>query len=125
MSNIGKNLLPESSWWKERAHSLYGYIVILLVIFLIFMGISRFFPKRTPSTSTTKTTVASGGVANITNINNPLADLKQGIYGRLASDRGSIGVFKEVMPNIDVSLGSGKDWDNEDEFIEVETRYKF
>ena len=102
---------------------------MLLAMGLLLSGVfavyRHFFPTKKQATSSTTTTVGSGGTANITNINNPLADLKQGIYWRLASDRGSIGVFKEVMSNIDVSVGAGKDWQDGKEFIEVETRYKF
>ena len=101
-------------------------LVTVGLIFAIVFTIQSFFPKRKQATSSTAIkTIEAGGTANITNINNPLPDLKQGIYGRLASDRGSIGVFKEVMSNIDVSMGAGKDWDEDDYFIEVETRYKF
>lgn len=100
----------------------------IILVLLVFGGLSlwnRFFPKKQQTTSTTTVgTVEAGGTSTITNINNPLPDLKQGIYIRGASDRASVGVFKEVMPNIDVSIGGGKDYDDK-EFIEIEARYKF
>lgn len=65
-----------------------------------------------------------GAVVNVTNVNNPAPELKQGIYGKIASDRATVGVFKEVMPNIDISLGAGQDFD-EDVVVESEVRFKF
>ena len=124
-----KTLLPESSWWKERTHSLYGYGVILVVGVVLFAGVMKivnhFFPKKQQVTSTTRTNVASGGVANITNINNSTPETKQGVYGRLSSTRAGVGVFKEVTPNIDVSLGGSKKYDSNEFDVEVETRLKF
>ena len=103
----------------------FRLVVTLALLFAIVFTVYSFFPKKKQATSsTTIGDVKEGATLNVTNINNPLQDLKQGIYGRLASDRGSIGVFKEMAPNIDISIGAGKDWD-ENEFIEVETRYKF
>ena len=95
------------------------------LVFCILFTIKQFFPTKKPATSTTSVgKVEAGGVSNITNINNPLQDLKQGIYLRGASDRASVGVFKEVLPHIDVSLGAGKSYED-DAFVEVETRFKF
>lgn len=85
---------------------------------------SLFRKPRQQATSSTRTNVAAGGTANITNINNPLPDLHEGIYGRVSSDRASIGVFKEVTPAIDVEIGGGKSYDK-GEFAEVSLRYKF
>lgn len=109
-------------YWKERFQSLSAYFLIIGIIVGVFLLVR---PKRQePATSTTKTTVASGGVANITNINNPIQNLHQGVYGRVSSDRASIGVFKEVNSNIDVEVGGGKNYDD-GEFAEVSVRYKF
>lgn len=122
--SFGKLLGGPLNW--RNYLKLGVFVVCALVVYSVYSTVmSHFFPKRPSATSETVTTVGKGGVANITNINNPPPSLKQGIYGRLASDRGSIGVFKEVMANIDVSIGAGKDWHDDHEFIELETRYKF
>lgn len=125
-----KSLVPNNGvWWAKGFSSLWRPVIIIIVGILLYVGFmtafDRLFPKpKQAATSTTKTRVEAGGTANITNINNPVSDLKQGVYLRGASDRASVGVFKEVLPNIDVSLGAGKDYD-EDAFVEVETRFKF
>lgn len=111
------------AYWKERLKSLSAYLVIIGILFGIYLIVSLFFHKQ-QATSTTKTKVESGGVANITNINNPIQDLKQGIYLRGSSDRVSIGVFKELGNNFEVAIGGGKKYDD-GEFVEVETKVKF
>lgn len=104
---------------------------ILVVVIWIVLGsgayaiFRHFFPSKKQTTSTTSVGhVEAGGVSNITNINNAIPDLHQGIYAKVASDRATIGVFKEVMPNVDISIGAGKDYDS-DFVAEVETRFKF
>lgn len=100
-------------------------VVLLGVGFSVFNTIQSMFGKKKSATSETSVgVVEAGGVSTITNINNPLPTLKQGVYVRAASDRASIGVFKEVMPNIDICIGGGKDYDDK-AFLEVEARFKF
>lgn len=119
-------MFKPTTYWGERFQSLGAYIIIISILFFVGIGIRSFFPKKSEATSKTAIkTIESGGIANITNINNPVADLKQGIYLRGASDKVSIGVFKEVMPSIDVSIGVGKKYDDDSAFAEVETRFKF
>lgn len=118
----------KKDWYKALGNGWRLIVIGIIATVLVFGGLSlwdRFFPKKQQATSTTTVgTVEAGGVSTITNINNPLPDLKQGIYVRAASDRASIGVFKEVMSNIDISIGGGKDYDDK-EFVEIEARWKF
>lgn len=111
--------------WRNYV-KLLVFGLCALVIFSVYNTIAeRFFPTKKPATSTTNATVEKGGVANITNINNPTAELKQGIYGEVSSKDFGVGVFKEMTPNIDLSLGVEKNFDNDELKFKVQTRFKF
>lgn len=101
-------------------------VVVLLVLSGAVAVKNALFPPPPKNSGTTSSIgkVEAGGVVKNITIQSP--KLQQGIYLRGASDRASVGVFKEVMSNIDISLGAGKDYDDEDgAFVEVEARFKF
>lgn len=105
------------------------FIVCGLIVFAVYLGIvsikEKYFPTKKPSTSTTTVEhVESGGISTITNINNPTPDLKSGLYISAASDRASVGVFKEVAPNLEIELGAGETYDSQ-AFAEVKLKVKF
>lgn len=87
-------------------------------------GVFGFFQKHESTSRTAIKTIEAGGTANITNINNPTPDYKQGIYLNGSSDRAAIGVFKQVTNNIRVNAGVGKNYDS-DAFVEVGTEVSF
>lgn len=103
------------------------FIVCGGVIFLVLAGANalfeKFFPPKPNGSSTAIRKVESGANVQITNNNSPV--LKQGIYGELSSADFGVGVFKEVMPNIDLSLGIEKDYDEDELEFKVQTRFKF
>lgn len=112
-------------WWGKRINLamtvLPTGIGLFLVVFLLFGGLmfakgiyDRFFGKPKQSTSSTALTIEKGanvGELKIVNRNNGGEGLKHGLYIGLASDRATVGVFKEVAPNIDIELGAGQEYD--------------
>jgi len=110
----------------------YGKIIIYaicaVVMLLLLSGIVKvkeaLFPsKQQAGTTSTIGKVESGGVVKNITIQSP--KLKQGIYGELSSNDFGVGIFKEVMPNIDISLGVEKDFDEDEIEAKVQTRFKF
>lgn len=105
------------------------YATCVVVVLLIANGAlsiyERFFPRKSQATQASRVTVKDGGVATITNVTNTTQELHQGIYGELSSNSFGVGVFKEVMPNIDISLGISKPYDEDELEFEVQTRLKF
>ena len=108
--------------WRNYA-KLLVYGTCIMVLFSVYTTIMKYLNPRKDTTKIV-TRVEAGGTSNVTNITNVSQDLKQGIYLRGASDRASVGVFKEVFHNIDISAGGGKDYDD-DAFGEIEVRLKF
>lgn len=113
------------TYWKERIQSLSAYAVIIGILFGLFFIGSFFHKKQQQPTSATRISKIESG-ANVTfNTTNAVTqNLKQGFYIRGASDRASVGIFKEVTPNVDISIGAGKKYDDGG-FAEVEARAKF
>lgn len=102
------------------------YVLCGLILFTLYTGIMSFFKKDSPTSSTPINIAKGATVGDIRIVNkNDSSSLKQGVYGRLSSLRAGIGVFKEVMPNIDVSVGGSKTYDDDTFEVEVETRFKF
>lgn len=127
-------------WWAKRINLALTVLpvgfVIVLVAFLLIGGVmfgkglmERFFGKPKPATSSTPIKIEEGaGVRDVivNNTNNPLQDLKTGIYGRVASDRAAVGVFKELLPNIDGEIGACFQYDeNGKPCVEASIRMKF
>ena len=109
----------------------FSFVSVIGIWLLVGVGgyaiFRHFFPEKKQATSSTPINIARGatvGDIRIINKNNE-QNLKQGIYGRLSSVRVGLGVFKEVTPNIDISLGANKKYNNDEYDFEVETRYKF
>jgi hypothetical protein len=135
LKKFALSLFPASGeWWGKTFNLVWRLALVMSVILITVFGIGaikeKFFPSKKPSTSSTTLSgnVESGATVNVTNVNNPVSDLKQGIYGKMASDRATLGVFKEVLPNLDISLGAGKAWDDDDGsgfVFETEARFKF
>lgn len=113
--------------WRNYVKLLVYGICALIVWTVVTSVMDRFFPKKHHPEigNASRVKVEQGGTASIVNNNFAAPDLKQGIYGRLSSTGAGIGVFKEVTPNIDVSLGGNKAYDGDEYTFEVETRYKF
>lgn len=129
--NLGYLVAGEGmkDWWKAAGAGI-KLAIIGIVLFLIIFGLlstyRHFFPSSPkPTSATTVGHIESGGVSNVTNIVNQSPKLSQGVYIKGATDRVSAGVFRELNPLIDLSLGGGHDFDKEDEFLEVEARVKF
>lgn len=109
----------------------YGKVVVYLtcgiVIILLLAGVRAawvaLFPGPGSGTSTTIGRVEAGGTVKNITIQNPR--LKQGIYGEVSSVDFGVGIFKEVAPNIDISLGVEKDFDDEEVEPKVQARFKF
>ena len=123
MIELLKGPIRPSNYAKTIVFLVCG-VVLIGIVFSVINTVSGYFYKKPSTSSTSVGTVEAGGVSTITNINNPSQESKQGLYLRGASDRASIGVFKEVMPHIDISIGGGKDYDD-DAFVEAEIRFKF
>lgn len=116
--------MSKLGYLTERAQSFSVYLIFGGVIFGLWVLFTALRPKTPQNTASTTVGKVEAGGRVTTIFKNTPDSLKQGIYARVASDRASIGVFKDVMPNIDVSLGGGKDYDDE-AFLEAEVRYKF
>ena len=110
-----------------------AFAMCLAVLWAAFLGVRAvkrwLFPARVTAPATSTTTlgnvqVKQGGQVNVTNINNPVTNLGVGLYVGLASDRATVGVFKELTPNIDIELGGGKSYDGK-AVAEVRARLKF
>lgn len=103
------------------------YVTCIIVILLILSGVRAawvaFFPPPPSGTVSTIGKVEAGGIVKNITIQNPR--LKQGIYGEVSSNDFGVGVFKEVTPNIDASLGIEKDFDGEEIEAKVQLRFKF
>jgi hypothetical protein len=112
--------------WRNYVKLLVFGICALIIFSVYSTAKEHFFPDKKPATSTTTTgNVEAGGTVQVTNVNNPLPDLKQGIYGELSSKDFGVGVFKEMTPNIDLSLGVEKEFDTDELEFKVQTRFKF
>lgn len=109
----------------------YGKLAVFLtcgVVILLLLSGARaawlaFFPAPPSGTTSTIGKVEAGGIVNNTTIQAPR--LKQGIYGDLSSNGFGVGVFKEMTPNIDASIGVEKDFDDEEIEAKVQLRFKF
>lgn len=112
--------IGDPEWWgKTLAYS--RPLIILAIILGIYVGVRGLFGSKNGSTKTSIGYVEKGATVNI----NPSQQLKQGIYGELSSRDFGIGVFKEVMPNLDISIGIEKSFDDEEVEANVQTRFKF
>ena len=103
---------PSVQYWWERVRSLSAYFIIVVILFLAYKIINKIFYQRQESTSTTRTKVESGGVANIINNNNIVND-EQGLYIALTSEQATVGVFKKMTQNFRLSLGAGESYGGE------------
>lgn len=114
------------AYWKERLQSLSAYAVILGVLVGLFF-IGNLFHKKAeqPTSATQIRKIESGANVTFNTTNSVQPTLKQGFYVQGASDRASLGIFKEVTPNIEIAVGGGKRYDDNSSFIEVEARAKF
>jgi len=127
-------------WWAKRINLVLTLVpvglLIALLVFLLVGGLifgrglfDRFLGKPKPATSSTPVAIAEGATVRdvvVNNTNNPLPDLKTGIYGRVSSDRAAVGVFKEVAPNIDAEIGACFDFEDEGSpCVEAGIRLKF
>lgn len=101
---------PIVHYWWERLQSLSAYILILGIVFGVYLIVVRFTHHDQPVSNTTIGDVKRGATVNLTQYNNPLQD-KQGLYVALASDRSTVGVFKQMTPNFRLSLGAGESYD--------------
>lgn len=108
--------MPKIEFWVDRFKHFWAYAIVGIVIAMFSLGIygiyRHFFPKKLGATSSTNTTIGSGGTATITNINYKPEDNSQGLYVSLSTDRNTVGVYKTFASRFEIQLGAGKDYDD-------------
>lgn len=101
-----------ASYWLERLQSLSAYLIVLAIVFGLYLIVSKVFYHKAETTSTTRTKVEAGGVANIINNNNFIND-EQGLYVALTSEQATVGVFKKMTQNFRLALGAGETYEGD------------